>query len=94
MMGQTWWLYLLLCRGNKTYAGTTTDVEQRLQQHLQGKGARFTRINKPLKVLAAQSFPDRSSACKAEFALKQLSQQKKLTWAQKWKWSMADKDKK
>lgn len=92
MEGQTWWLYLLLCQGNKTYAGTTTDVEQRFLQHLQGKGARYTRINKPLMVLGAQSFPDRSTACKSEFMLKQLSQQKKLMWAQAWPWNVADKD--
>jgi len=52
-MTRTWWLYLLLCEGNKTYAGTTTDVEQRFQKHCKGTGAPFTRINKLIQILAA-----------------------------------------
>lgn len=85
-MSKAWWLYLLLCEGGMTYAGTAADVEVRFQKHLAGKGARFTRINKPIDILAAQPFPDRASACKAEYALKQRSQKEKLEWAQEWEW--------
>ncbi len=85
-MNESWWLYLLLCEGNLTYAGTAANVKARFQKHLFGKGARFTRINKPIEILAAQSFPDRSSACKAEYALKKRSLQGKLEWAREWEW--------
>jgi len=89
-MSTTWWLYLLLCEGNKTYAGTTTDVEQRFHKHCNGTGARFTRINKPIRILAAQSFSDRSAACRAEYQLKKRTQQEKLIWAKQRKWETVD----
>jgi len=40
-------------------------------------GARYTRSHPPKKLLATLPYPDRSSASKAEYALKQLSTSKK-----------------
>ncbi len=86
-MTTTWWLYLLLCQGNKTYAGTTTVVELRFHKHRNGSGARFTRINKTIQILAAQSYSVCSAACKAEYQLKKRSPQRKLAWSQEWLWT-------
>jgi putative endonuclease len=77
-----WWLYLLQCQDGRTYAGITLDVAARFRQHLNGKGSKFTRSNKPIRVLGTQSFSSRSEASKAEHALKQLSKLEKLAWAQ------------
>lgn len=88
-MEKKWWVYFLSCEGGLTYIGTASDVESRFQKHLNGKGARFTRINKPIEILAAQPFSDRSCACKAEYALKRFPPQKKHEWAQKWLWRSA-----
>lgn len=85
-MNECWWLYFLSCKGGLTYLGTAADVEARFQKHLSGRGARFTRINRPIEILAAQPFPDRSTACKAEYALKRCSLPKKRQWAEKWPW--------
>jgi putative endonuclease len=68
----TWWLYLLSCTDGRTYVGVTLDVTARFRAHADGKGAKFTRSNPPLTVLGAQSFPDKSTALRAEYALKQL----------------------
>lgn len=73
-----WHLYLLECRGGKLYAGIARDVIARFEQHENGKGARFTRANPPLRILGTSSFPDMSSALKAEYALKQLPRGLKL----------------
>lgn len=85
-MKKDWWVYLLSCENGLTYIGTAVDVEDRFQTHCRGKGARFTRINRPIKILAAQPFPSRSEACKAEYALKRCRLQKKLDWAEQWPW--------
>jgi len=77
---KTWWLYLLDCRGGRLYAGIALDVEARFELHVSGKGAKFTRANPPRRMLAAQSFPSRSAALKAEYALKQLDRAAKLAW--------------
>jgi putative endonuclease len=80
-MTQSWWLYLLVCRDGRTYAGIATDVAARFAAHSRGKGAKFTRANPPVRVLGAQPFASRSEALKAEAALKKLDRTKKLAWA-------------
>ena len=84
-----WWVYLLACRGRRTYAGVAIDVAARFSLHRSGKGAKFTRANPPQKILGAQSFPNRSEAQKAEYALKQLERSDKLIWAKQRKWDGA-----
>ncbi|MFL6601292.1 MAG: GIY-YIG nuclease family protein [Steroidobacteraceae bacterium] len=82
-MTQCWWLYLLVCRDGRTYAGIATDVAARFTAHSNGKGAKFTRSNPPVRVLGAQSFASKSEALKAEAALKKLHRTEKLSWALK-----------
>lgn len=79
-----WWLYLLACENGYTYAGTARNPQVRFQLHRSGKGARFTRINRPLEILGAQRFADRAAACRAEYLLKQLSPADKQRWAANW----------
>lgn len=67
-----YWLYLLECEGGSYYCGIAVDVQQRLKAHQAGKGAAYTRAWRPIRVLGARQFPDRGSALKAEYALKQL----------------------
>ena len=82
-MAQCWWLYLLLCRDGRTYAGVATDVAARFAAHSSGKGAKFTRANPPVGVLGAQAFASKPEALKAEAALKKLDRPARLAWA--WK---------
>lgn len=84
-----WWLYLLACKDGRTYAGITLDVNARFAAHTAGKAARFTRSNKPLEILGAQSFPTKSAALKAEHALKRLGRPAKLAWARRWTFAPA-----
>jgi putative endonuclease len=67
-----WFLYLLECVDGSVYTGIAVDVHKRYAQHASGKGARYTRARPPRRLLAAQAFPDRSAASKAEYAVKQL----------------------
>ena len=73
-----WVLYLLECENGTYYAGITTDLERRFAEHVFGIGARYTRANPPLRVVAARAFPDRASASRAEAALKKLPRKDKL----------------
>ena len=74
----TWFLYLLECNNGAYYAGITNDLQARFETHLAGKGARYTRANPPVKVIASKPYPDRSSASIAEAQLKNLPRSKKL----------------
>jgi putative endonuclease len=73
-----WYLYLLECKGGAYYAGITNNLEARFDAHQQGRGARYTRANSPLRILASRTFPDRSTATIAEAQLKRMPRSKKL----------------
>lgn len=77
-----WFLYLLECRNGSYYAGITNDVNARFQAHVNGKGARYTRANPPVRVLASRAYPDRSAASRAEWQIKRLPRARKLVWLQ------------
>lgn len=75
-----WTLYLLECeRGPQRvfYAGITTDMPRRFSEHQSGSGARFTRANRPLRIVATRAYPDRASASRAEADLKKLPRARK-----------------
>lgn len=74
----TWFLYLLECNNGAYYAGITNDLQARFDVHVSGKGARYTRANPPVRIIASKPYPDRSSASVAEAQLKNLQRNKKL----------------
>nr|WP_048831700.1 GIY-YIG nuclease family protein [Maridesulfovibrio hydrothermalis] len=76
----TWYVYLLRCKDNSLYCGVTTDPGRRLQEHNagDGKGARYTRARLPVTLEAVESFPDKVSAYKAEYAVKQKKADRKV----------------
>jgi len=77
-----WHLYLIECRNGALYAGITTDVAARYAAHAAGKGARYTRANPPVRLVGSKPYADRSSALKAEWALKQLPRDEKVAYLQ------------
>ena len=75
-----WCVYLVLCADGTLYCGITKQPAARLAAHQAGKGARYTRAHRPLRVLASRAYPDRSSALRAEWQLKQLPRARKLAF--------------
>ena len=78
---ESWWVYMIACRGEKLYTGTARDPEARFRAHSAGKGAAYTRANRPVALLRSVPFGTRSEACRAEAALKKLSRDAKIAWA-------------
>lgn len=68
-----WYLYLIECQDDSIYTGIAVDVAARYAQHVGGKGARYTRAHPPRRLLMSLEFPDRSTASKAEYQVKQLT---------------------
>ena len=75
-----WWLYLLLCEGDRLYVGIARDPDARLAVHQSGRGAFYTRLNRPVRILAREWHPTQSAALKAEYALKQRKPAEKRSW--------------
>lgn len=74
----SWWLYLLECKGGAYYTGITKDLDARFAAHKEGRGARYTRANPPIRIIASRHYPDRSAASVAEARLKQMTRLEKL----------------
>lgn len=65
-------------RKNTLYCGYTDDVEKRFQAHLEGRGAKYTRANKPVKIVYTKEFKSKSEAMKEEHRMKELTHKQKL----------------
>ena len=76
-----WFVYLIECQDGSVYTGIAVDVDKRYAEHATGKGARYTRSHPPRRLLARFEHPDRSSALKAEYAIKQLPPEAKRALA-------------
>lgn len=80
MSERPWSVYVLMCFNGRIYIGMALDVEQRFRQHVAGRGALFTRINKPYCIMAARVFSSRHEAAREERALKKAGQ----SWVRVW----------
>lgn len=65
-----WYVYILLNAGHVAYTGIAKDVQTRLDQHNNGKGARFTRGRGPWRIIHTEGPLDHPQALKREIALK------------------------
>ncbi len=70
--------YIVECSNGSLYAGWTSDLEKRLQQHNAGKGAKYTRALRPVVLRASWEFASKSEAMSHEWHIKQLSREKKM----------------
>ena len=65
------------CADGTYYTGWTTDLEERVKVHNAGKGAKYTRTRRPVKLVYMEELPDKSSALKREWAIKKLTRRQK-----------------
>lgn len=75
-----WFLYVIECQNGRLYTGITNNLSKRFDAHAKGKGAIFTRMNRPLQLLAYKRYSSRSTASKAEAQLKKHDRAFKLAW--------------
>ena len=77
-MEKNYYVYILETIDNTLYCGYTDDVEKRFKMHLEGKGAKYTRSHKPVKIVYKKEFSTKSEAQKEEFRIKHLTRKEKL----------------
>ena len=78
-MSEKHFVYILLTERNTLYCGYTDNVEKRFKNHIEGIGAKYTKANKPLKIVWQKEFETKSEALKEEYRIKhKLSRKQKL----------------
>jgi putative endonuclease len=75
-----WWVYVIECESGAWYTGVTNDLERRFQQHADGKGAKYFRMDAPKRIVAAKSCETKGEALSQEAELKQLPRESKRGW--------------
>ena len=70
--------YILECADGTYYTGWSTDPQRRMDQHNKGKGARYTKTRRPVKLVYVEPQPDKISALKRERAIKALTRKQKM----------------
>ncbi|MFK5936824.1 MAG: GIY-YIG nuclease family protein [Sulfurimonas sp.] len=74
----SYFVYIVQCSDDTLYTGISTDVKRRLQEHNSSdKGAKYTKVRRPVKLVYSESSQSRSSATKREMLIKKLSREKK-----------------
>ncbi|MSQ15934.1 MAG: GIY-YIG nuclease family protein [Dehalococcoidia bacterium] len=73
-----WYLYILLCQDGSLYTGISTNLEKRFLDHMNGKGGRYTRSHKPVKVVHSEELPTQSAALKREIQIKSWRRKRKI----------------
>lgn len=72
-----WYLYIVRCRDGSLYTGITTDVNRRLAEHRENRGAKYLRGRGPLSLVFKEIVGSHTVALKAERLVKRLSRYKK-----------------
>ncbi|NRA53638.1 MAG: GIY-YIG nuclease family protein [Gammaproteobacteria bacterium] len=73
-----WFVYMVRCRDNSLYSGVTTDLARREHEHNSSvKGAKYTRVRRPVSLVFSQAVANRSMAGKLEARLKKLTKKNK-----------------
>jgi putative endonuclease len=76
-----YYAYFARCNDGSLYAGYTTDLDKREKAHNEGKGARYTRVRRPIRIVYSEQFKTRSEAQKREYEFKQLPKKDKESLA-------------
>ena len=75
----SYFVYILECSNGTLYTGITTDIKRRVDEHNNSKkGARYTKLRRPVKLVYSEKSEDRSSASKREYEIKKLKRSEKL----------------
>ena len=73
----SFYLYMLRCEDGSIYTGIAKDYLKRYEEHLSGKGAKYTRSHRVKKIERVFLCENRSIACILESEIKKLTKNKK-----------------
>ena len=76
-MDREWFFYMLRCKDDSIYSGIALDVAERLKQHNNGTGARYTAVHRPAVLIYWERFNSLSAAMRRETQVKKLPRAKK-----------------
>ncbi|MHB7919919.1 GIY-YIG nuclease family protein [Staphylococcus hominis] len=71
-------VYIVRCSDNSLYTGYTNNIEVRINKHNAGKGAKYTKIRRPVVLVYQEMYETKSEALRREYEIKTFTRQRKL----------------
>jgi len=78
MNKRQWVVYLIRCSDESLYCGITNNLKNRLAAHNSGRGAKYTRSRRPVKLVGVSSEMTKSDTLKLEYRVKQVPSSRKI----------------
>ena len=69
----TYFVYILRAADDFLYTGTTRNLEKRVKRHNRGRGGKFTKGRRPVKLVYYEELSNLRSAMRREIQIKRLS---------------------
>ena len=69
--------YIVRCKDGSLYTGWTNDIEKLIKAHNEGKGAKYTKSRRPVKLVYYEEFQTKEEAMKREYAIKHMRRKEK-----------------
>lgn len=64
---------MVRCSDGSFYIGWTNNLEQRIQAHNAGKGAKYTKGRRPVELVYYEEYDTKQEAMRREYQLKQFT---------------------
>ena len=75
-------VYIVKCNDGSLYTGYAKDVNARVIKNNNGKGAKYTKIRRPVELVYQETYTTKSEALKREYEIKTYTRQQKLKMIQ------------
>jgi putative endonuclease len=75
---------MVKCANDAFYTGWTTDPQRRIKTHNAGRGAAYTRMNAPVRLVYLETLDSRRAAMLRELEIKKYSHKKKTELSASW----------
>ena len=65
------------CKDGTYYTGWTNNLDKRLKDHNDGKGAKYTKARLPVSLIYYEEYETKEEAMRREYAIKQMTRSEK-----------------
>jgi len=69
--------YILECKDGSLYTGWTNNLQKRIKDHNDGKGAKYTKSRRPVVLAYYETFETKEEAMRREYAIKHMRRSEK-----------------
>ena len=66
------------CSDGTLYTGWTNNLEHRVEAHNVGKGAKYTKSRRPVKLVYFETYSSKEEAMRREYAIKHMTRRAKI----------------